>query len=127
MKKKRSRTGFSLLEVMAGVAIFGIALLGMLALMAQSLAMGQFANNRIIAINEARKALEDVRNSVDAFGVASVNCAQSTGGTALSNETIEISCPGGLGGDPLRVQAKVSWTERKKSVSYIVDTMMTRR
>ena len=130
MKKRRKNLkakGFTLIEVMAGVAIFGIALLGMLALMAQSLSMGQFAHNRTIAMNEVRKTLEDIRYTADNSGLSNVNCSQSTAESTLKNETIVVSCPDGSAGDPLHVQGKISWSERGRTVSYVIDAMVTQR
>src|SRR3989338_509934 len=49
----RSLTGFTLIEVMVGIALFATALFPVMLMLGKSLTFGSFSHNRTIAMNEA--------------------------------------------------------------------------
>lgn len=61
MKKQKLKIGFTLLETVIAVGILSAAVLGPLALIAQSLFGFPFAKNKLIALNLAQEGVELVR------------------------------------------------------------------
>lgn len=131
---KLKKRGFTLIELMAGMGLFTFALLGLLALMAQSLEFGQYSSNRMIAINEVRQVIEDIRRVADTSGlstVASTNFNKSLSDTVLKSGSIVVTDTSDNvlvnSADPLPVRIKVTWSEKNRTVSYTVDTKVTGR
>ena len=128
MKKielRRPKTGFTLMELMIGVALFSFALFGMMALLGETLAMGKFSEGRLIAMNEARRVIEAIRREADTNvnGLAgTANTINQTnwtqGGNTLTNKAVtgtdtnDNRLPNN--DDLLPVRAKGSWTVKGK-------------
>ena len=132
---KSAEKGFTLIEVMAGMGLFAFALLGLLALMAQSLEFGHFSSNRTIAINEIRQTIEDIRRVADVSGlttVRSTNFDETLSDSTLKSGSITVTDTSGNAlssnsSDPLPVRIKITWSEKGKTTSYTVDTKVTKR
>ena len=60
MKRRRSRSGFTLVEVMTTMALLLIGMVAILAAIAQSAQTNQLARDRNKAVNEARAMMERV-------------------------------------------------------------------
>ena len=129
-KRKKSKTGFTLIELMAGIALFSFALFPMMMLLSQSLTFGTFANNRAIAMNEARRVMEDVRRVADTNGLASL-VGMSWSGIVLPSESISVTDLSNNAlqnnADPLPVRVTISWSEKGKTTLYRIDTKVTQR
>lgn len=130
MIREKRNLGFTLVEIMFGISLFVLALFPLLSVLGQSLSFGTYANNRAIAMNEARRVMEDVRRVADTSGLASVASLSYTG-TALPGEAISITDLSGNpltnNANPLPLQVTVNWTEKSRTVQYRVVTMVTER
>ena len=131
---KPDKKGFTLIELMAGIGLFSFALLGLLALMGQALALGHFSSNRMIAINEVRQVIEDIRRVADSSGldtVASTNFNETLDDDVLKSGSITVTDLNGAtlanNADPLPVRIQITWDEKGRTVSYVVDTQVTER
>ena len=131
---KGSKKGFTLIEVMAGMGLFAFALLGLLALMAQSLELGHFSSNRMIAINEVRQVIEDIRRVADSSGldtVVSTTFDETLDDNVLKSGSITVTDLNGAtlvnNADPLPVRIQITWDEKGRTVSYAVETQVTER
>ena len=60
MKRRRSRSGFTLIEVMATMALLLLGVVAILAAIAQSAQTNQLARDRNKAVNEARAMVERI-------------------------------------------------------------------
>ena len=127
---KKSKKGFTLIEMMAGIALFSIALFPMLMVLSQSLTFGTFANNRTMAMNEARRVIEDIRRVTDTNGLSSL-VGMTWSGTSLSSETISVTDLSNNAlqnnADPLPVRITITWSEKGKTTLYRVETLVTKR
>ena len=136
LKKQRiqksglKKAGFTLLEVMFGIFIFVLALFPMMIILGQSLTFGTFSNNRTIAMNEARRVVEDIRRIADTNGLSALVGVSWTG-AVLPGEAISVTdlLNSALqnNADPLPVRVTIVWTEKTRSCSYRVETMVTDR
>src|SRR3989338_8137190 len=70
--EQKSKSGFTLVEFTFGAAIFAIAVFGTIALLGESLSFGKFSNSQMIAMNETRRVLEEIRHVADTDGLANV-------------------------------------------------------
>ena len=129
-KSNSKKKGFTLLEVMFGISLFAMALFPIMMVLAQSLTFGSYANNRAIAMNEARRVVEDIRRVADTSGLNAL-IGKSWSGTVLPSETISVTdLFNNLlqnNADPLPIRATIVWTEKGKTTSYRVETMVTDR
>ena len=129
-KRKKSKTGFTLVELMAGIALFSFALFPMMMLLSQSLTFGTFANNRTIAMNEARRVVEDIRRVADTNGLAGL-VGMSWTGSAITGETVSVTDLSNNSlqnnADPLPVRVTITWPEKGKTTIYRVETLVTQR
>ena len=116
--------------MMAGIALFSIALFPMLMVLSQSLTFGTFANNRTMAMNEARRVIEDIRRVTDTNGLSSL-VGMTWSGTSLSSETISVTDLSNNAlqnnADPLPVRITITWSEKGKTTLYRVETLVTKR
>ena len=127
--------GFTLMELMIGVGLFAIVLFGIMLLIGESLALGKFSNHRTVAMNEARRVIEEIRQVADQNDLATVvstNWATwADTVNALPSETTTVTDLQGNplqnNVDPLQIRVTVSWTEKGKISAYAVDTMVTKR
>jgi len=132
MKKNdgKGKKGFTLLELTVGIAIFTFALFPMMLVLSQSLTFGTFANNRTIAMNEARRVVEDIRRVTDTNGLANL-VGMTWSGTVLPSESISVTDLSGNAlqnnANPLPVRVTISWGEKGKTTLYQVDTKVTQR
>lgn len=134
MKAQASKKGFTLVELMAGMGLFAFALLGLLALMMQSLELGHFSSNRTIAVNELRQVIEDIRRVVDTSGldaVVNTNFNKTLSDTVLKDGSVAVTDLNENAlvnnADPLPVRIKITWDEKGKTAIYTIDTKVTKR
>src|SRR3989338_1914398 len=130
----RQEKGFTFIELMLGISIFVTALFGLMYVLAQSLAMGQFSNDRTIAMNDARRGVEEIRNVADSSGLPTVvgtnwvTWANVNLANALSGETVSVTDRQGnslpVDTDPLPVRVSISWTEKGKASFFNIDTLV---
>ena len=127
--------GFTLIEVAMGIAIFAIAVVGIMMTLGHSLTMSTFANNRALAMNKAQGVLEEIRRVADQNGPAAVAAGDWTNWVAanvtnnpsdiLDNELVMVTDLGG--GNPRGIQVTITWNEKGKQTTYAVSTMVTQR
>lgn len=137
--KKRNEKAFTLIEVMFGVAIFAIALFGVMMTLGYSLTMSTFADNRAIAMNKAQRVIEELRRVADINGLAALPATANNNWTTFTNpnlnnttstldsENITVTAPNGWAVDPVSIRVLVTWNEKGKNTVYAVDTMVTDR
>ncbi len=129
-KEKKTKKGFTLLELMVGISIFTFALFPMMMMLSQSLTFGSTTANRTIALNEARRVTEDIRRVADTNGLVSL-VGMSWTGTSLPSETIAVTDSSGNAlqnnADPLPVRVTISWSEKGKTSLYRIQTLVTQR
>jgi type II secretory pathway pseudopilin PulG len=132
-RRRKFLTGFTLVEIMFAVALFGAALFGILKLINGSIELNQLSGSRTIAMNDARRVLEEMRTVVNANGTPGITgtdwgaWAGQNIAFALANENIVITYPQGAGLNPLPVQATVNWSEKGRASAYSVETHFTQR
>src|SRR3990167_7414551 len=68
-EEKKNEQGFTLIEVAMGIAIFAIAVVGIMMTLGHSLTMSTFANNRATAMNKTQYVIEEVRWLADTTGL----------------------------------------------------------
>ena len=131
---KINKKGFTLIEVMVAIGIFAFAVFGTLALIGQSMAFGKASNNQTVAVNEAKRVLENVRRVADTSGlatVASTNFNETLSSSVLPSGTVVVTDLSGNAlvnnADPLPVRVTVSWTQKGQTINYSMDTMVTQR
>lgn len=133
---KNSLTGFTLMELMIGAGVLIIALVGLVAAFTGCFALGESATNLTTAINDAQCVMEEIRahnipsliTNEDWANWAATDLVDGGGGcTSLSDESIEVTYPAGIGADPLEVMVTVHWTERGRQKSTQVVTLVTER
>lgn len=128
MKKNRQNNqGFTLMETVVGVGLFALALFFSLQTMSFSLEFGQSSGDRMTAINETRRVLEQMRRAADVNGLASVANTAWTTGNALPGQNVVVTYPQGAGLNPLPVRVSMNWTEKGKAISHTIDTLITDR
>ena len=118
-----------------GIAIFAIAVVGIMMTLGHSLTMSTFANNRALAMNKAQGVLEEIRRVADQNGPAAVAAGDWTNWVAanvtnnpsdiLDNELVMVTDLGG--GNPRGIQVTITWNEKGKQTTYAVSTMVTQR
>ncbi|HOV74591.1 MAG TPA: type II secretion system protein [Candidatus Hydrogenedentes bacterium] len=112
-KQKRFKEGFSLLEITMAMAIFTVTI----AVSAQSLityyAVMDMQNQRVVAINQCRAILNQMRNA-RAAGLAAVVAqfppGQSAGPAQLRNSTLTISYEDPAA-NPLVPNVTIAWQD----------------
>ena len=133
---KKTNLGFTMMETLMAISLFGLALFGTLELITVALASGKFSENRTIALNDMRLILERIRTEAETNGLAGVTGTNWTTWANqnlcnpvcdLEGENTTVTYPQGVTGDPLAIQVTINWTEKGKASQYIVDTMVTKR
>ena len=133
VKMKWQQKGFTLLETTVAIFLFTFVIFGILMVLSQSLGLGRFSESRMIAVSEMRRLTEAMRKQVqvNTSGLSSITSsttwATSSITNALKDEVPNVSFPQGTGQDPLPVQITLTWTEKGRSVSYTIDTLVTKR
>lgn len=145
-----SRRGFTLIELVIGIAVLITALLGLLGVFVGIHALNESARNQTIATHLADRVMEEIRNSdfateiqpnaqaaTDANWVAWAAAHNlSLTDANLTNVSVDFDPPfeGGepetwsTTADPLRIQVRVNWVERggRNRVTY-VESLVTKR
>ena len=133
---KKTEVGFTMIETLTAISLFGLALFGTLELISVALASGKFSQNRAIAMNDSRLVLEQIRTEAETNGLTGVTGTNWTTwanqnlcnpACDLAGENTVVTYPQGTAGDPLAVRVTLNWTEKGKASRYIVDTMVTKR
>ena len=144
------RTGFTLIELVIGMAVLVTALLGLLGVFAGIHALNETARNEALATHLADRVMEEIRNSdfttevlpnaqaaTDANWVTwAANHNLSLAEPALTAVTVDFDPPfeGGenpawsTATDPLRVQVRVGWVEAgNRSRTTYLESLITKR
>ena len=58
----KKRSGFTLIEVVIGMGVFLITILGMIAVYNQSIVLGRLSEGRVLALESAQAKLEEMRS-----------------------------------------------------------------
>ncbi len=138
---KTSKKGLSLIEVLFAMGILGIVLTFIGYAFTQSAYQGASTKNKIGAMNDVKKMLEQVRTVADKNGLTGPNSVTdgtywtNAGNGWLETQTFSnlstpartIIFPSGTGGNPLRVRATVTWQEKTGTRSYFMETLATKR
>ena len=141
--------GFTLIELVIGIAVLITALLGLLGVFVGIYALNESSRNLTIATHLADRVMEEIRNSDFATEIQP-NAQQPTDAgwaawavahniiltdASITNATVDIDPPFEAGDppwsttdDPLHMQVRVNWVERgpRNRVTF-VDTLVTQR
>jgi Tfp pilus assembly protein PilW len=139
MKRKQcKRRGFSVVEFEIGLGICVIALSGILGLVHQSLGMKNLSNDRVVAMDDTRRVMEQVRHEIERNGVPTTVALGATqdwsqhilngpnNTTRLTNETVTVLSQND-GNDPLHVRVRINWEDQGKPAQFEVNSIMTQR
>ena len=131
----RSRSGFTLVEILVSMLVFTVAVLAIIGVYVSIAQLNEGSRTLMTAANDARAVLEAIREDSDIGGLTQVKAkwpnAVVIQRTALPGETATV-CYGNcasptLGADPLPVTVRVDWPERGRTRSVTVDTLVTQR
>ena len=133
------KSGLSLMEVLFAIAILATVLLAVGNGFDKSATSSVSARNQILAMEDTKRILEQVRMVADSSGLATVKdqdywsnvngngWLQTTTFSNLTGATHTIVFPDGTTQDPLHVRANVNWQEKNGTRSYSLDTLVTNR
>ncbi|MFH1092962.1 MAG: type II secretion system protein [Candidatus Omnitrophota bacterium] len=116
MRPKREfsgcRRGLTLVEIMVVILLLGGMIAGFLSVNGISLTLLEQLSSSVVAINDARSVLENMRN-IDPFNAVNLTFLYPNGGTAagfnnLNQETIRVDYLN-LASDPIQVTITVTW------------------
>jgi type II secretory pathway pseudopilin PulG len=132
-RHKDSEKGFSLVETVVGIGLFAVALFGIVSLIAFSLNMSDFSQNRMDAADHGRRVLEGIRKEIDRNTISTARAISDWPAQVglsplpLDGESVIVTISDPFTSDPVEVKVTIMWTEKGKSVSYDVNTLMTDR
>lgn len=128
ISKKR---GVTLVEVMVVLLLLGGIIAGFLSVNGASLALLEQLSSSVIAVNEARSVLENMRN-IDPFSAADLISLYPDGGTVagfsnLNMETIRVDYLNAAA-DPIQVTVTVTWQGKGNRIfTEQLTTLLTAR
>jgi len=126
VRHKRFVTGFTLLELMIGVAVLIVALVGLIAAYSGCFTLNETARNLTIAINGASKEMESVRES-EFDDIIPENNGRTFSISELMNSNGRIGISS-INADLLRVVVTISWQRKDRRVqSEDLVTLISRR
>jgi prepilin-type N-terminal cleavage/methylation domain-containing protein len=134
-KKFTAKSGFTLLELMIGVAVLVIALVGLIAAYIGCFTLNNSARNLTIAINDAQCVAEEIRDVnipsdivIEDWTAWAANDPPAGGGcNSLDNEIVIVTYPAGTTAAPLQILITVAWTEKNRQRSTRVATLLSER
>ena len=132
-RKLKGKNGFALLELMIAVAVIAVGLLAMLLANTSSRQMGEGMNERMVALQDAHRVVELIRNT-SATGAfpANVTAAYPAGAAVpglnnLTNERVTVAYADRTA-DPLDITVTVNWRSRGiRNISTQLRTLVTQR
>ncbi|MCM8813359.1 MAG: type II secretion system GspH family protein [Candidatus Omnitrophica bacterium] len=130
--------GFTLIELMISIGIFGIVFLALLSGYMSCLKINESSRGMMIATEDARRVIEQMRSLAVAslVSITAVNWtswASANGLTALPAEQIVVTYTDGdgtgnpLDDDPLQVTVRVNWNEAGRARALNLATRITVR
>lgn len=128
---RRSKAGFSLLEVVLSIAIFSIVIAASLACTIHIITLSDAAHDRTAATNHTRRLIEEIRERADT-GLGTVTAANwalwavNNGLNTLDNEVFQVNYTN-VNADPLEMTVRVDWTTRGFPYNHQIVTRMTDR
>ncbi len=108
---KNAERGFTLAELLLGIAILVIPVTAILSLFISCLTISENNRNLVTAVSHAQFAIEELKNTSYANIVSAAwnsSDISSRGLNALNGETIVIAA----GGNPRNIQVTVNWQDR---------------
>ena len=127
----KGEKGFSLVEAILTVGLCSIAMLMLIGAICYSLFLNAETKNRLVALNEARRVVEQVRRVADTYGLTGAGSVTSPNvpwnsyiQNILTNETVQVTTSGT---DPLSVIVTIGWLEKARSQSLHLTTKVTNR
>ena len=136
LKRKRIKTkaqGFALLEVLFGLFIVGLGLMGLLLANVNIQKVSDAGYERVVATQDAHRVLELIRNaSASGNFPGNVTAVYPNGGIVrgfnnLNSEQIAVTYANPLA-NPLDITVTASWREGgRRSASVQLRTLMTQR
>lgn len=128
---RNTSAGFSLLEVVLAIGVFGLALLGTIAGIAQMHVLQESARTLSTAAIHAQQVLEAIRLETEtslssAVGTDWSAWADNNGCNTLDQETISVNFVSS-DDDLEQVTLNVNWAARDHPMNYQVVTLVTER
>lgn len=144
----KRRAGFTLIELVIGIAVLITALLGLLGVFVGISALNESARNQTIATHHADRLMEEIRSTDFADIQANAQAADDAAWVAwaadhgidldepnITDDTVDFDPP--FEGDetetwsdtddPLRLQVRVNWVERERARVAYLETLLTDR
>jgi type II secretory pathway pseudopilin PulG len=134
-----SEKGLTLIEQLLALFVLVIVTMSMAAAFDQTLGANVYSKNRLLAANDAKKIMEQVRATADKYGTgnplqtptywsnaSNTGWLQTASFSSLPGKTMSVQFPSG-NTYPLQVRAVVNWTEKGGTKTYNLDAMVMRR
>lgn len=132
------KSGFTLAELTIAAIILILALGGLLTSFTGNFGLIDSGRSLTVAMNHARCVMEEIRDVNipdlvtlrDWTGWAQRPITDPNGGggcNTLSNESVQVSFPSGTQAEPLQVLVTVNWTEKGRSRSASLVTLLAER
>ena len=123
-----SQSGFTLLEIVIAMGIFGITLVSSIAAVSQMHLLQETGRNLSVASFHAQKVIEQVRLKADtsiatASGINWTTWAGSNGCNVLANETVSVSFTP-VTSNLTEVMVNVAWNTKDHPMTYQVVTRL---
>lgn len=123
--------GFTLLETLIAIGLFAMVVLVFLGSIHYSLALNTYSKDRLVALNDVKRVIEQVRLVADSYGVTGAGSVLNPTtpwsnfiSNSLPNESVLLVISGV---DPLVVTATISWNEKSRTQNLSMSTKVTRR
>ncbi|MFH0838972.1 MAG: type II secretion system protein [Candidatus Omnitrophota bacterium] len=126
---KIGEKSFTLIELMLGLSIFVVAVVSLLGAYISALILSEGSRNLNIALNDASRVLEEMRN-VTFSSLTTTDWtawAEDNGANILNNEAISTNFQVTDADHPTVVIVTVSWSERNRTRSTSLTTAITER
>jgi len=120
---------------MIASAVLVIALVGLIAAYVGCFRLNEGARDLTIAINDAQCVAEEIRDhnipsnitQEDWTSWAAQDPPNGGGCNSLNSESVNVTYPSGTTADPLEILITVNWTEKSRSRSTQLTTLLTER
>ncbi len=126
---RRSKKGFTLVELMFAVVILLVSILALLSGFVSSLILNNSSSNLTIAVNDAQHVLEQIKSLNYTTCIQSnfaAGCYTLPVFTNLPNEVATLSPAPTIGPSISKITVKISWLDNQKTRSFSLATYIAK-
>jgi prepilin-type N-terminal cleavage/methylation domain-containing protein len=120
IQRKKSSSGFTLMELMVTAAILVVGVTGLLGAIINASILGQASHNKAVAVNDAQYVLEKLVDGT--YADLSSHTDGNFTGLNLNNESVFVSVSEASGIKTATVY--VNWSESEKTRSFNITTQI---